>query len=269
MKKRFVLSLIIFMCTSTVALGADRAAAGGSLTHIFEAGNIAASKGDYEGAIRSYRMLIESGVNDADVYFNLATAYAQSGDYPRAILNFERALTFRPGDDQTEENLHAAERALEERRAEAEGEAMIHRSSSPADAVYGELPENALAYVLLAANFVLFGCLAWMWVAHRKGRWLYVLLIVSGISFAFAAIGLGQKAGVFRDGPRAVALGDRVALREGPYPQAQIRGEARGGDRGVVEDRDGDFVKLRLVTGLEGWAPASSVGLIDLGDSVH
>lgn len=269
MKKRFVLSIILFMCVSTVALGADRAAAGGSLTDVFEAGNIAASKGDYEAAIGNYSTLIEAGVHDADVYFNLATAYAHSGDYPRAILNFERALTLRPGDDQTEDNLHAAERALEERRAEAEGEAMIHRSSSPGDAVYGELPENALAYGLLAANFLLFGCLAWMWIGHERGRWLYILLIVSGISFAFSAIGLGQKAGMFREGPRAVALGDRVALREGPYPQAQVRGEARGGDRGVVVDRDGDFVKLRLVTGLQGWAPASAVGLIDLDESVH
>ncbi|MGD8318535.1 MAG: tetratricopeptide repeat protein [Myxococcales bacterium] len=263
------LTLVLVVCVLASILDANGACADASLTDVFEAGNIAASKGDYETAIRSYRTLVEAGVADPDVYFNLATAYAQSGDYPRAILNFERALVLAPRDDQTEQNLRAAERALEERRAESEGEATIHRISSPADAVYGELSEDSLAYVLIASNFTLFGCLAWVWVAHRRGRWLYALLIVSSICFVFSAIGLGQKAGLFRDGPRAVALEDRLPLREAPYPQAQIRGEARGGDRAVVVGRDADFLKLRVANGLEGWAPASGVGLVDPDERVH
>ena len=267
MKARHLVAFIVFAYAGSHASSA--AAASASLTEIFEAGNIAASRGDYETAIHNYQMLIEAGVTDPDVYFNLATVHAQSGDYPRAILNFERALIAHPGDEQAEENLHAAERALEERRAEAEGEATIHRSSSATDAIYDELPEDALAYGLLAADFVFFGCLAWTWIAHRKGRWLYAFLIGAGVLFAFSAIGLGQMAGMFREGPRVVALGDRVALREGPYPQAKIRGEARGGDRGVAVDRDGEFLKLRLVSGLQGWAPASAVGLIDLHESLH
>lgn len=268
MTSRF-LFLVLLVCVSAASLRANGALAESSLADVFEAGNVAASQGDYQIAITNYRTLVEAGVHDPDVYFNLATSYAQSGDYPRAILNFERALVLRPGDPQTEQNLHAAERALEERRAESEGEATIHRISSPAEAVYGELAEDTLAYALIAANFILFGCLAWVWVARRRGRWLYALLIASGLCFVFSAIGLGQKAGMFRDGPRAVALEDRVPLREGPYAQAQIRAEARGGDRAVVLDRDADFLKLRVANGLEGWAPASAVGLVDPDARVH
>lgn len=60
-----------------------------SLTEIFESSNVAASRGDYANAIAGYGKLIEAGVHDPDVYFNLATSLAQSGDYPRAILNYE------------------------------------------------------------------------------------------------------------------------------------------------------------------------------------
>ncbi|TNF59410.1 MAG: tetratricopeptide repeat protein [Deltaproteobacteria bacterium] len=246
-----------------------RASGGSSLAEIFKAANVSASRGDHPGAISYYRKLTEAGVHDPDVYFNLATSFAQSGDYARAILNYERALTLRPNDDKASENLRDAEKALEEERAEAEGEAMIQRSSSISDAVYGSVSEDALAYALLVANLFFFVGLAWASTGRRRNRWLYSLVVTSGVILLFCAIGLGVKAGLLREGPRAVALDDRVILREGPDPRAQVRGEARGGDRGEIVDRDGDFVKLRVVSGLEGWTLASRVGLIDPDDGVH
>jgi tetratricopeptide (TPR) repeat protein len=240
-----------------------------SLTGIFEAANIAGSRGDYSGAISNYSKLTEAGVHDPDVYFNLATSFAQSGDYARAILNYERALTLRPRDGKASENLRDAERALEEQRAENEGEATIQRSRSISDAVYGGLSEDALAVALLVANLLFFLALGWTWVGRRQSGWLYALLVSSAVVLLFCALGLGTKAGLLRDGPRAVALDDRIILREGPDPRAQVRGEARGGDRGEIVDRDRDFVKLRVVNGLEGWTPGAGVGLIDLGHGVH
>jgi tetratricopeptide (TPR) repeat protein len=239
------------------------------LSQIFEAANVSASRGDHAGAISNYETLIEVGVRDPDVYFNLATSLAQAGDYPRAILNYERALVLRPGDDKASENLRDAEKALEERRAEAEGEAMIQRSSSMSDAIYAGVTEDSLAYVLLASNLVFFLCLGLAWVFHRRTQALYAALISSGFVLLFCAFGIAVKAGLLRSGPRAVALDDRVVLREGPDPNARVRGEARGGDRGEIVDRDRDFVKLQADSGLEGWAPASAVGQVDVDDGVH
>jgi tetratricopeptide (TPR) repeat protein len=249
----------------------DQASGGSSssLTGIFEAANIACSRGDYSAAISNYSKLSEAGVHDPDVYFNLATSFAQSGEYPRAILNYERALTLRPRDGKAYENLRDAERALEEQRAENEGEATIQRSRSISDAVYGAVSEEALAVALLIANLLFFLAIGWTSIGRRGGGWRYALLVSSAVVLAFCALGLGAKAGVLRDGPRAVALDDHVILREGPDPRAQVRGEARGGDRGEVVDRDRDFVKLRVVNGLEGWTLSAGVGLIDLDHRVH
>lgn len=251
------------------AQNAPQAIGGSSLTAIFEEANLAASRGDQANAISGYSKLIEAGVYDPDVFFNLATSFAQSGDYPRAILNYERTLVLRPNEGKASENLRDAERALEEQRAEHEGEATIQRSSSISDAIYGTVSEDTIAYALLLANLVFFMALAWVSIGRRRHRWLYPILITSGALLLVAALGLATKAGVLRDGPRAVALDDRVVLREGPDPRAQLRGEARGGDRGEVIDRDRLFVKLRLVSGLEGWTASSGVGLIDADDAVH
>lgn len=260
---------LLVVAPAAAAQHAGSAAPGESLRQIFEAANVAASRGDYDAAISNYQQLTEAGVHDADVYFNLATSFAQSGDYARAILNYERTLTLHPNDSKASDDLRDAEKALEERRAEVEGEATIQRSSSISDAVYGGLSEDALAFGLLAANLALFLGLAWSSVARRRNRWVYPVLVASGIVLVFCALGLGTKAGLLRDGPRAVALDDRVILREGPDPRAQIRGEARAGDRGEIIDRDRDFVKLRVVSGLEGWTSSSAVGLIDVDHGVH
>ena len=256
-------------CSTVAAQRAPRGTGESSLTGIFELANVAASRGDHANAIASYGKLIEAEVHDPDVYFNLATSYAQSGDYPRAILNYERALVLRPNESKASENLRDAEMALEEQRAELEGEATIQRSSSISDAAYGSVSEDALGYVLLFANLVFFTALAWIAIGRRRHRWLYPLLFASGAFLLIAALGLATKSGLLRDGPRIVTLDDRLVLREGPDPRAQLRGEARAGDRGELVHRERDFVKLQMVSGLEGWTAASGVGLIDREDTLH
>ncbi|MGB5703412.1 MAG: tetratricopeptide repeat protein [Polyangiales bacterium] len=265
--KRLVTVACLILGVSIGAAGQEGGSS--SLTEVFEGANVAASRGDHASAVSGYGMLVDAGVRDPDVFYNLGTAFAQSGDYPRAILNYERALELRPNDDATEENLRMAERRLEEGRAEAEGEATIQRRSSIGDAIFGSLTEDALAYALLLANLCFFVCLAWAWTSRAWSGGLIAAFVAAGLILAFSALGIGVKAGTFRDGPRAIALDDRVVLLEGPDEQAQMRGEARGGDRCEVIGADRDFVKLRVVSGLEGWVPAAAVGLVDLDEGLH
>jgi tetratricopeptide (TPR) repeat protein len=262
--------VILLVWVTLAAMGvAAQHARPSSLREVFEAANVAASRGDYQSAISRYQRLVEVGVRDGDVYFNLATALAQSGDYPRAILNYERALEVRPNDTKARDNLRSAEKTLEETRAEAEGEAMIQRSSSISDALYSSFTEDALAYALVVSNLLFFAFLGWAWATRRRSGLRVAIVVSAGLALGFCALGLGVKAGVFRDGLRAVALDDRVSLREGPDARARARGEARGGDRAQVIAADGDFVKLRVVSGAEGWVEASAVGLVNPDERLH
>jgi len=266
MRSRYGLMLAVL----AVSLGATaQTIESSSLADIFENANLAAARGDYTSAVSDYRRLVDAGVRDPDVFFNLGTAFAQAGEYSSAILNYERALDLRPNDDETQANLRNAERLLEERRAEAEGEAMIQRRSSIGDALYGSFTDDVLAYLLLVANLGFFGCLAWAWGSQRRSGGLVSATVLAGALLVFAALGMGVKAGMLRDGPRAVALDDRVALRDGPDEHARVRGEARGGDRVEVIGADRDFLKLRTVSGLEGWVPGGAVGLVDLDERLH
>src|SRR5690242_14073364 len=53
-------------------------------------------KKDYEKAIVGYEALIAEGYKGFGLFFNLGTCYQKTGNVPKAILNFEKALRIKP-----------------------------------------------------------------------------------------------------------------------------------------------------------------------------
>ena len=256
---------VLLAATTTVASTEPTATQKPATTidQIFNKANILAAQGDYPAAISRYTELVESGLDDPDVYFNLATTFAKSEDYPRAIFYYERALKLRPNDRGSISNLKEAEQALENERSETEGEAMIHRQQGIGQTVFHRISNNALAYILLVSNLLLFIGLSWRWIANRRVSGIMPLVIVSAALLGLSAIGLGVKTGAFEEGHPAIAIENRVLLREGPYPKAKIRAEARGGDRGeIIGQEAGEFIKFQINGGSEGWALNDEIGII-------
>lgn len=66
------------------------------------------ARGQYQQAIRGYESLLEHGAS-ADLYYNLGNAYYRTEDITHAILNYERALLFSPGDGDIRFNLQIAQ----------------------------------------------------------------------------------------------------------------------------------------------------------------
>lgn len=64
-------------------------------------------KNDYATAIQIYENMLQQG-ESADVYYNLGNSYYKSGDIARAILNYERALLLKPGNEDIKANLEIA-----------------------------------------------------------------------------------------------------------------------------------------------------------------
>lgn len=62
---------------------------------------------DYATAIQIYENLLNKG-ESAEVYYNLGNSYYKSGDVARAILNYERALLLKPGNEDVRANLEIA-----------------------------------------------------------------------------------------------------------------------------------------------------------------
>ncbi len=100
---RLFLGISCLALVSAAAVGAG-ANAGAPQTAFFQA-NAAYSDGRFEEAVAAYESIIAAGIDGGHLRFNLGNAYFKTGDVGRAILNYERASRWIPGDPDLDANL--------------------------------------------------------------------------------------------------------------------------------------------------------------------
>ena len=98
-RKYMAMMFLALLCTVTPA---------GAQSLVSQA-NEAYRNGDYVRAVELYEQSGEQDGTSAAYFYNLGNAYYKSGLYPRAILNYERALLLDPGNDDVRFNLEMAQ----------------------------------------------------------------------------------------------------------------------------------------------------------------
>lgn len=63
---------------------------------------------DYYSATTIYERVSDSGYSSLELYYNIGNAYYKQGEYPKAILYYERALLLDPTDEDAQFNLTKA-----------------------------------------------------------------------------------------------------------------------------------------------------------------
>jgi tetratricopeptide (TPR) repeat protein len=235
-----------------------------SLRDTFSRGNAAYARGDYQAAISEYSTLLESGVSDVSVSHNLAAAYGSIGKYGQAIRYFERALGEAPGDDGADRGLKLARDLLGERQAKERGEAIVAERPPLSSAIFADISENALAVLLLASSTV-FGATLLLLLFARAEAQRIALGIAAGAGILFALMsgfGLWAKADFGAAGARAVVISEHAPVREGPDPAARLSSELSEGESVRILANEGDFSRVKLTRGGEGYVMKSALGEI-------
>ena len=233
-----------------------------SLSDVFARGNAAHARGDYAAAAREYEALVESGIDDPDVCFDLASAYGALGKYGQAIRYFQRALRLAPGDDGAREGLRLARQALGERQAQARGEAIVVDRPPLTEALFAAFTSDGLAIALLVSIW-LATALFLVLPSLRAEALRLGVGIASALALAlavFSALGVGAKADWGRAGQRAVVLREGVAMREGPDDAARLTGELAEGEGVRVLARSGSYARVVARGEQTGYVRSEDVG---------
>ena len=222
---------------------------------MLSSGNEAFFRADYEGAITAYTSLVEAGVDDPDVRYNLAVSYARAGQHGRAIAEFERASRLRPSDAAVSQALQASRSIVGRRHAERDGEATIEAGAPFGEALFSFLSEDALALVVLVLVVVLSALLAALLVVRSERARIGVGVAAPLVLLALLVTGGGllSRRGAFAAGPPGVIVGDAVPLHEGPRDESSVRAQALEGERAEIVARDGTWARVKLGGGREGW----------------
>lgn len=248
---------------SIFALAANRTQAD-STREVFARANHSYLTGQYDVAIDQYQVLVDSGVADPDVTFNLGTAHARAGHLGQAIRWFERTLALRPGDEAAARGIAGASSLLGAQRAQAEGEATVQTRPAMFESFVRSFTEDTLAIATLSLDVAFFVVLMGFFFATRESVRLSLgiaapLLGLLGVVAMFA---LAQKMGMFRDGRPAIILRENAEVREGPDPRAQERAHGLEGERVEVLSHQGNYVHVMLGGRREGFMLSEDVGEI-------
>lgn len=230
-----------------------------STTELLARSRAAATAGDWNASARALEELIAAGVDDSDVRYDLGTAYANAERYGEAIWCFELVGRREWLRSDAQHNLRAARLRLAHRDAERTGRAVAEQSLPWRETLGETMPIDSAFRLAIFGQLVLF---ASIWVFRkRRTEALRIasvcVLVLASATTGFAWSVLGARASSAASG---VVKRDGVKLLAQPAEDA-IAGEAvREGERLTLLDRTGTFVRVRSLSGTQGWISLRSIG---------
>lgn len=238
---------------------------------VFARGNRHYEAGEYEEAIASYTKLVERGVVNSDLYYNLANAYYKTGMTGPAMLFYERAARLAPRDEDVVENRRLLRSLLRDRQFVA-APGMLQRILSwlPRRLTTRELLALSvalyLAFILLAMLFVLrerrwvsrmYGTLSLL----SPGRLLGLektgdFLLAMTVVFVLLAATAGTTVHRYRmesERRDAVVMEEEVPVYSGPSTDATLQFKIHAGTVVRVTEARRRWVEIELPGELSGW----------------
>jgi len=212
----------------------------------------------FQNAAAKLQLIVDSGVRNGKLYYNLGNAYLEGGRLGQAILNYRKALVLIPGDARAEANLVYARTLCEDQIPPTSQRAFL-------TTLFYWHYATALRsrYILFMVFYVLF----WLLMAIRtfvgRFRWRYVLvpcLILWLILGSSAAVDLFVQSQT-REG---VITAEEVVARKGNGLgfEPQFKQKLHEGVEFVVVEQRQGWLHIELPDGKTGWVQLREAGLI-------
>ncbi len=218
----------------------------------FEKANQEFAQGHFKEAISDYEALIRDGRWSANVFYDLGNAYFRSGDFGRAILNYERAL------------------ALERHHPEATANLQIARDEAHALELQPSWPErylqfaNVNQYSITAAVAFWIAAFCLVALVFTPRRTMISLLLIMLLVFAGAMFAIWQLERGSNGAALAIVTGKDVQARLATADTANAVLALPPGSEIKVLSTRGDWIYGALPNNLRGWIPAKNAEQVRL-----
>jgi len=251
MKSIFIV-VFIALCSLAKALSPDA---------LVVDANKAYTASDFKKAVLLYEQVInEQKLESSALYYNLGNSYFKLTDFPNAILNYNRALRLNPDDADIQNNLNLANAKIQD-RIEPIPELFYFR--------WAKQLRNALSIDTWAICFLVFLFLsAFGWVFYIIGATVgtkktgfyvgFLFLFFSLFTLALAWSAKHYKATV----KEAIVFSGSVSVKSSPAESGTSLFVVHAGTFVSITDQVGDWVKVKIPDGNEGWILATDLEVI-------
>lgn len=227
------------------------------LAQIMLAANQSYEASRFDQAIAGYETIIQAGIRNSDVYYNLGNAYYKQGDLGRAILNYRRAQRLNPTDSDIAANLNIARAQTIDQLEVASAGILVNLIELAEE--WLTLNQAAILALALWSLICVFAIFAIFWPRLRR-----LSKIVIAILALFLVTGLSSMANrLYKEQwtPPAVIIAKEVNVTSGPGDSSQYLVEFdlhAGAEVFLLESRPG-WRRISLPGDLQGWVPKEAV----------
>lgn len=213
----------------------------------FQIANEAYYSGDFSRAIENYLKLIQSGVEEDVIYYNLGNAFYHSGKKGLAIACYHYALDLNPSLSIAKENL---EKVLNEtqRKLALPEEPLWWRYLFIFHYGITKSLTWAIAIMFWSVGWLICGIIPWLPLWFRNyGIFLFITFVILGI--VFICSGLIKEFSL----PGGVLIVEKADAHVLPSENSPSRFELYEGDRFWVEKEEGNWALVKSVGNEKGW----------------
>lgn len=224
----------------------------------FEKGNALYQKGEYQKAIDLYEQILSTNKEQsAELYFNLGNSYYKLNKVAPSIYNYEKALVLKPNDSETLNNLKFAKKLTidEIKEVPKVGFAkLIQNFTSIFD-------YNAWAKISVGLAFAfLLSFIGYYFAELTLYKRIYFsgMLLLLVLFLLSLAAGISEKTHYNTDRP-AIVFAEKSEVHNEPKKAGPALLLLHEGAKVYVNEQLGNWKKIELTDGTEGWIEASDI----------
>jgi len=219
--------------------------------------NKAYMAGFYENAAQLYEKILDEGKVAPEAYYNLGNAYFKMNQIPKAILNYERALKYQPGDEDIIYNLNIANARLVDKIDVLPELFYIRWWKSLRQWLSPD--QWAISLILLFTFVFIFAALFLLSrnVNLRKSFFAFslIFLMLTFLSAALAYQSYNQSV----DQKTAIVMAPTLPVKSSPDESSIDLFVIHEGLKVTLLDKIGTWTEIRIANGNIGWVKQSDI----------
>ena len=191
------------------------------------------------------------------MYYNLGNSYYREGQKAKAILYYERALKIDPNDEDTQHNLKVARRSLLD-NLEVLPSFFLSRWWNGLRQAMGSGAWSIFGILLVWLGIG--GIILWIWGDSRKKKKLGFVLGLCLIALSLLPFSLANSRNAYEQNTGyAIVMEEAIDLRSAPDSESANILQIHEGLKVALLDRIGEWYKVKLENGEQGWLPQEAV----------
>lgn len=252
---------VVTVVTLLLSLGASMNIQAKDLDSLWTAGVQAYTDGKFSDASAAWTSIEESGQKSAKLYYNLGNAWFKQGNYPKAILNYERALRLDPSYSDARYNLEFTSNFVQD-KIEPVPEFILKSVARKVCYVMGSNAWAVIFLMLLAAALVM-GLLFLLGSSVGKRRAGFycgiVLLLLSAGALSFS---IWQKSDSVKT-DTAIVMSPVSSVKSSPSSgSSKDLFVIHEGTKVTILDEVGSWKNIALADGRQGWITSNELEVI-------